>query len=85
MDLDLVLCMTVYPGKGGQKFIEGVLPKIQDLRQKHPDVMIQVDGGVDAVTAPKCVRAGANNLVAGSSIFQAKNRAEMIEKLRHSL
>jgi ribulose-phosphate 3-epimerase len=83
-DIDLVLCMTVHPGRGGQKFIESVLLKIKDLRSQHPDVMIQVDGGVDAVSAPKCIAAGANNLVAGSSIFKAKNRAEMIEKLRHS-
>jgi ribulose-phosphate 3-epimerase len=76
--------MTVHPGRGGQKFIESVLLKIKDLRSQHPDVMIQVDGGVDAVSAPKCIAAGANNLVAGSSIFKAKNRAEMIEKLRHS-
>src|SRR3990167_7359222 len=85
MDIDLVLCMTVHPGKGGQKFIEDVLPKIRDIRLQHPDVMIQVDGGVDLETAAECVRAGANNLVAGSSIFKAKNRAEMIEKLRHSV
>ena len=60
MDVDLILCMTVHPGKGGQTFIENVLPKIQDLRHQHPDVMIQVDGGVNAVSAPQCIRAGAN-------------------------
>ena len=85
MDVDLILCMTVHPGKGGQTFIENVLPKIQDLRHQHPDVMIQVDGGVNAVSAPQCIRAGANNLVAGSAIFGVKNRAEMIETLRHSV
>ena len=84
MDIDLVLCMTVHPGHGGQKFIESVLPKIKDLRLQHPDVMIQVDGGIDATTAPKCIAAGANNLVAGSSIFGSKNRKDAIEKLRSS-
>ena len=85
MDIDLVLCMTVHPGKGGQKFIKDVLPKIRDIRLQHPDVMIQVDGGVDLETAAECVLAGANNLVAGSAIFGVKDRAEMIEKLRHSV
>ena len=84
MDIDLVLCMTVHPGRGGQKFIESVLPKIQDLRSQHPDVMIQVDGGIDPVSAPKCIAAGANNLVAGSSIFKAKNREQAIQEHRHS-
>jgi ribulose-phosphate 3-epimerase len=84
MDLDLVLCMSVHPGRGGQKFIGNVLRKIQDLRSQHPDVMIQVDGGVDAVTAPQCIAAGANNLVAGSFIFRANNRKKAIESLRGS-
>lgn len=84
MDVDLVLCMTVHPGKGGQKFIESVLPKIKDLRNQHPDVMIQVDGGIDAVSAPKCIAAGANNLVAGSAVFGVQDRAAAIKNLRRS-
>lgn len=81
-DIDLALCMTVHPGKGGQKFIPSVLPKITELRSKHPALMIQVDGGIDLETAPKCVRSGATNLVAGSAIFRAKDRTAVIASLR---
>lgn len=85
MDLDLVLCMTVEPGRGGQKFIESVLPKIRDLRMEHPEVMIQVDGGIDVTTASQCIASGADNLVAGSAIFRSKDRRKAIEDLRHSV
>lgn len=84
MDVDLILCMTVHPGKGGQKFIADVLPKIADLRLQHPDVMIQVDGGIDDKTAPLCLKAGANNLVSGSFIFGAADRTLAINSLRGS-
>ena len=82
MDIDLVLCMTVHPGRGGQKFIDDVLPKIADLRSQHPDVMIQVDGGINAETARRCREAGADNLVAGSFIFRSKDRRLAIDSLR---
>lgn len=81
-DVDLVLCMTVHPGKGGQEFIESVLPKIKSIRSQHPDVMIQVDGGINAETGKLCREAGANNLVAGSYIFKSKDRKAAIESLR---
>ena len=84
MDLDMVLCMTVHPGFSGQKFIADVLPKMKEIRQQHPDVMIQVDGGIDEKTAPLCIAAGATNLVSASAIFQAKDRAKMIAKLRET-
>lgn len=82
MDVDLVLCMTVHPGQGGQQFIESVLPKIRDIRLQHPDVMVQVDGGINAETGKLCREAGANNLVAGSYIFKSKDRKKAIESLR---
>src|SRR3989344_469451 len=82
MDIDLVLCMTVHPGKGGQQFLESVLPKIKEIRLQHPDVMIQVDGGINAETGKLCREAGANNLVAGSYIFKSKDRKRAIESLR---
>ena len=80
--LDLVLCMTVNPGFGGQKFITDVLTKIKDLRSSHPNLMIQVDGGVDAETGKQCRDAGANNLVAGSYIFGTDDREGAIRSLR---
>ncbi|HLZ23055.1 MAG TPA: ribulose-phosphate 3-epimerase [Ktedonobacterales bacterium] len=72
-DIDLVLCMTVDPGFGGQEFIGGMLPKIERLRamiaQHGARCDLEVDGGISAATAPQVVRAGANVLVAGSAIY----------------
>jgi ribulose-phosphate 3-epimerase len=68
--IDLVLCMTVNPGWAGQRFIDSTLSKISLLRRLLPDeCAIEVDGGIDAKTAPDCVELGANLLVAGSAIF----------------
>jgi len=82
MNVDLILCMTVHPGHGGQNFIKDVLPKIKDLRLQHPDAMIQVDGGINAETGKLCRDAGANNLVAGSYIFKSNDRKHAIDSLR---
>jgi ribulose-phosphate 3-epimerase len=72
-DLDLVLVMTVNPGFGGQTFIHSTLPKIEQVRsmiaRTNPSIELEIDGGVDSATAPLGVRAGANVLVAGSSVF----------------
>jgi ribulose-phosphate 3-epimerase len=67
---DNVLCMTVNPGWGGQEFIEGSPAKIERLRELLPDGLpLEVDGGIDAMTAPRCRRAGATLFVAGSAVF----------------
>jgi ribulose-phosphate 3-epimerase len=75
-DLDMVLLMTVNPGFGGQHFIEAVVPKIRALRaqieRRKLSIDIEVDGGIDADTAPAVVAAGATVLVAGSAVFHAK-------------
>lgn len=85
-DIDMVLLMTVNPGFGGQKFIEQVLPKIRQVKdlvdKKGLSVEIEVDGGVNEETARKCVEAGANVLVAGSAIYNEKDRKKAIEKIR---
>jgi ribulose-phosphate 3-epimerase len=85
-DIDMVLLMTVNPGFGGQKFIEQVLPKIRQVKDlvdnKGLSVEIEVDGGVNEETARKCVEAGANVLVAGSAIYNEKDRKKAIEKIR---
>ena len=84
--LDLVLVMSVEPGFGGQKFMPVALEKLSALRDEcarrglHP--YLQVDGGVDAVTGPRCVEAGANLLVAGSAVFGAADPAAVIARLR---
>ena len=73
-DLDGVLIMTVDPGFGGQKFIESTLRKVRQARElvdaRGLDCEIEVDGGVDAATAPRAVAAGATLLVAGTSVFR---------------
>jgi ribulose-phosphate 3-epimerase len=81
-DIDLVLIMSVEPGFGGQAFMPEVLEKVKEIRAAHPNLMIQMDGGINAETAKQCIEAGANNLVAGSFVFKAKNREETIRSLR---
>ena len=81
--VDLVLIMTVNPGFGGQKFIAGMLRKIELVRAmlgEEPD--LEVDGGIDQNTAPQVVAAGANVLVAGSYVFGSDSYLEAIESLR---
>ena len=81
-DLDWVLVMSVEPGFGGQEFLESALDKIKWLRKKAPELDIAVDGGINDETGKKCVKAGANVLIAGSYIFKADDRIEAIESLR---
>ena len=80
--VDLVLIMSVQPGFGGQAFQPEVLEKVRQLRATYPDLMIQMDGGINAETAALCREAGANNLVAGSFIFSAPDRIGAIASLR---
>jgi ribulose-phosphate 3-epimerase len=75
-DLDLLLCMTVNPGWGGQAFLPGSLAKLERLRALlGPGVGIEVDGGIDATTAGPCAAAGATAFVAGSALFGAPDLA----------
>lgn len=73
-DIDLILVMSVNPGFGGQSFIESQLRKIEAIRKnidkKGLDIRLQVDGGVDANTAPRVIDAGADVLVAGTATFK---------------
>lgn len=83
---DILLVMTVEPGFGGQPFMEDMLPKIRgaaELRQAHKlDFRITVDGGINVQTARQCREAGADVMVAGTSVFRAKDRAAEIAALR---
>lgn len=81
-DIDLVVCMTVNPGFGGQKFIESVMPKVAKLKEFNPKLLIEIDGGVNDQTAKLCVAAGADILVAGNYIFSSPDRRKAIEGLR---
>ena len=86
--LDMVVVMTVEPGFGGQKFMSDMLPKIRTIRaeieRRGLECDIEVDGGIDAVTAALVKDAGANVLVAGSSVFGKPDRAAAIEALRNA-
>lgn len=79
--VDMVLIMSVNPGFGGQKFIPRALDKVRRLRALAPDLLIQVDGGVNAETGAQLVAAGADVLVAGSYVFGAKEPKEAIHSL----
>jgi ribulose-phosphate 3-epimerase len=85
-EVDLVLCMTVHPGFGGQRFIDEVLPKIAQVRraldQMALSAEIEVDGGIDENTAPLVVQAGARVLVAGSAIFEDPRPWEAARRIR---
>ncbi|MFB5660610.1 ribulose-phosphate 3-epimerase [Alteribacillus sp. HJP-4] len=87
-EADMVLLMTVNPGFGGQAFIPEVLNKIKRVKEMSEErgvtIDIEVDGGINAVTAAQCREAGANVLVAGSAVFKEKNRASAIRSIRGS-
>ena len=82
--VDMVLIMTVEPGFGGQEFIFDCLPKIEQLRKIFKKD-IQVDGGINELTAKEIIEKGANVIVAGSAVFGAKDYAAAIKKLRGGL
>ncbi|PSL51146.1 ribulose-5-phosphate 3-epimerase [Salsuginibacillus halophilus] len=85
-DVDLVLLMTVNPGFGGQSFIPEAVEKIREVAhlaaEKNPELLIEIDGGINEETAAACRDAGANVLVAGSSIYKAENMAEAVKSIR---
>jgi ribulose-phosphate 3-epimerase len=82
IDIDIALCMTVNPGWGGQPFIEGSERKVARLRELLPDgVRIEVDGGIDTETAPRCAEAGATIFVAGSHVMGVTKPADAYRRL----
>ena len=81
----MVLIMTVHPGFGGQKFMASELPKVKAVRERYPDLNIEVDGGISESTIDQAADAGANVIVAGSAVFGAKDPADVISKLRQSV
>ncbi len=85
-DLDLVCLMSVNPGFGGQKFIYRTLAKVEQLKEKiivrNLDTLIEIDGGVGLQNAEKLLQAGADVLVAGSSVFKSEDPAQTITALK---
>jgi ribulose-phosphate 3-epimerase len=88
-DIDLLLIMTVNPGFGGQQFINTMLPKIRQARELidrfAPAVLLEVDGGVTLTNLPAILKAGADVLVAGASIFGSGNYRDTIGKMKASM
>src|SRR5574344_2215218 len=86
-DVDMVLLMSVNPGFGGQKFIENTIQKVKRLRkmidEAGTNTLIEVDGGVQAETAPRLVKAGADVLVSGSYIFKSSAPISTIKSLKN--
>lgn len=84
--LEMVLVMTVEPGYGGQGFLNYTLPKIAEIRKRadevKPSLLIEVDGGINAQTAPLVKNAGANVLVSGTYLFGADYMKDAVERLR---
>jgi ribulose-phosphate 3-epimerase len=83
--VDMVLVMSVEPGFGGQKFMPEVLPKIKEIRDKYPNLDIEIDGGIDDKTAPLAKSVGANVFVVGSYITKSDDPKAAVEKLKKSL
>lgn len=85
-DVDMVLLMSVNPGFGGQTFIENTISKVQRLKelivQSDSKALIEVDGGVQAETAPRLVKAGVDVLVSGSYVFKAADPFQTIKELK---
>ena len=86
-EIDLILIMSVNPGFGGQSFMSEVLPKVKELRQmineKKLKIDIEIDGGINFETAPLAIKAGANILVSGTTIFAGGTLKDNILKLRN--
>jgi len=83
--VDMVLIMSVEAGFGGQHFMPEVLPKIKEIRDKYPNLDIEIDGGIDDKTAPLAKSVGANVFVAGSYILKSDNPKKAAERLRKSV
>eukprot|EP00128_Syssomonas_multiformis_P005493 Colp12_sorted_trinity150504_noHs@22937 len=82
---DMVLVMTVEPGFGGQKFMADMMPKVAELRRLYPTLDIEVDGGLGPSTIEAAAAAGANMIVAGSSVFNSPDPSKIILDLRRAV
>lgn len=83
--VQMALVMTVEPGFGGQKFMPDMMPKVEALRKRYPELNIEVDGGLSEKTIDTAADAGANVIVAGSAVFGAKDPGQVIEALRKAV
>eukprot|EP01135_Chromosphaera_perkinsii_P011825 Nk52_evm16s2506 gene=Nk52_evmTU16s2506 len=84
-EIDMALVMTVEPGFGGQSFMGDMMPKVEYLREKYPKLDIEVDGGLGPATIDAAAKAGANWIVAGSSVYKSPDPKGVIKTLRNSV
>jgi ribulose-phosphate 3-epimerase len=82
---DMLLVMTVVPGRGGQKFMAECVPKVAELRARFPEKDIEVDGGLAPNTVGICADAGSNVIVAGTSIFASDQPEAVITQLKEAV
>ena len=80
--IDMVLVMTVEPGFGGQKFMPAMMDKVRAIKERAPQMLIEVDGGVNDATIPQCVEAGVDICVAGTGVFRAEDAEEALIRLQ---
>ena len=81
----MALVMTVEPGFGGQKFMHDMMPKVEALRKRYPNLNIEVDGGLSEKTIDTAADAGANVIVAGSAVYGAKDPGQVMQALREAV
>lgn len=82
--LDMVLIMTVEPGFGGQAYMADMMLKVEKLKRRTPDLLVQVDGGIDLQTVVTSAKAGVDICVAGTSVFRAPDPQKMIADLKQA-
>ena len=82
--LFMVLVMTVEPGFGGQEFMAEMLPKAAELKKRKPDLLVEVDGGINEETIAEAARAGVDVCVAGTSVFRSKDAEKAILRLKEA-
>ena len=81
-EADMILVMSVEPGYCGQSFHENAIDRVREYREKYPDKLIEVDGGVSVSNSEKLIQAGADILVAGSAVFNSEDPIQMIKQMK---
>ena len=81
-EADIILVMSVEPGYCGQSFHENAIDRVKEYREKYPDKLIEVDGGVSTSNSEKLIQAGADILVAGSAVFNSEDPIQTIKQMK---
>ena len=81
-EADMILVMSVEPGYCGQSFHEDAINRVRNYKEKYPEKIIEVDGGISTDNSPKLIKAGADILVAGSAVFNSDNPIDTINQMK---